>query len=314
MDALRWAVVLSALVAVSGAWSGRRAGGWHAFWPVPLMAMATVMGLLDLRGLVGQGPAPVTATFLVLGIWAACVVDLVGALEIQVGLRGRSDWQALMAPAFLITVGVALLLQAVRRPEPGNLTSGGVPGVLVLSAGVLLLAGRSLVSFPPALRHLWPLALLLAAVARPSATVDRYAEARQELGLVLAGLQRTGARVVRVDGTVRGRRSPAAVTPAETFRVGDNEVTVYLIGHDDHAGVEAHLSPRVAVPPPSAGVPHLHIAPHILVVCVTADPSFARQLDELVRDLGGRHSQGSVALAMSFSPNSVATLHSGPRR
>ncbi len=76
--------------------------------------------------------------------------------------------------------------------------------------------------------------------------VDMLAEARLEMCIVLAGLQRTGAQVLPVtDGAGAAR---FARGPVRTFRIDGNDVQIYLIAHDDDSSPEAHLSPRLAVP------------------------------------------------------------------
>jgi hypothetical protein len=296
LDAVGVATTLSAALALTGAWPEARWSHLRCFWPVPLMALATFMGLLDLGALVGQVQSRLPATQLVLGIWAMAVVDFVGALEIRAASRGRSDWQALMAPAVLISVGLALLLEAFR---PENDSPEFAPGVFVLLAGLLLLALRSSTSPPRLLRYSWPLALLLGIVAWPPSPVNPYAEAGQELELLLTRLRQSGASVVRVEAIQSTVRQPR--TPVEEFRVDGNQVTVYLVGHDEHGAPDPHLSPRVAAPPSVAGVPHLHTGPHIIVVCITADPRFASQLDKLVQELSGRHGQRAFARGVSLS-------------
>jgi hypothetical protein len=260
------------------------------------MALATFMGLLDLRALVGQVQSPLPGTQLVLGIWAMAVVDFVGALEIRTTRRGRSEWQALMAPAVLISVGLGLLLSTLR---PENHSPGVASGVLVLLAGVLFLALRSSASPPRLLGYLWPAALMLGTVARPASPVNPYVQARSELEILLTRLRQTGARVIRMEMVQSKERPPR--TPVEEFWVDGNQVTVYLIGHDELGGPDPHLSPRVAAPPSTAGVPHLHTGPHIIVVCVTAEPRFATRLDKLVQELSGRRRQRAFARGVSLS-------------
>lgn len=300
LDSVGVATTLSAALALTGAWPEARWSHLRCFWPVPLMAVVTFMGLLDLGALVGQVPSRLPATQLALGIWAMAVVDFAGALEIRAARRGRSDWQALISPACLISVGLALLLSTLR-PEAHS--PGVASGVFVLSAGVLLLALRSSASPPRLLRYLWPAALVLGTVVGPASPVNPYGQGRAELELLLTRLRQSGASVVRVEAIQSTVRQPR--TPVEEFRVDSNQVTVYLIGHDEHGGPDPHLSPRVAAPPSTAGVPHLHTGPHIIVVCVSADPRFARRLDKLVQELNGPHGRGAFARGVSLFPGTV---------
>ena len=294
LDALRAAVALSAALAVTGAWPASRLGRWRSYWPIPIMVLALVVGGRDIAALLGHPSPGIPVDSLVLGVWAAVVVTVVSVVEIGACRRGGADGRTLIAAAFLVAGGIALLLQ-----EVGSGPAGVASGALILLAGVLLATLRLLTTPAPALRVLWPAALLAGALAQPpSEAADPLAEARQEMGIVLAGLERTGARVVPAE-------APAGVPrfargPVRTFRIDGNEVQVYLIAHDDDSSPEAHLSPRLAVPPPTGGIPHLHVGPHILVVCVTADPRFARQLDRIVHDLGDHRLRGS-ALVMSAS-------------
>ncbi|MEO6057947.1 MAG: hypothetical protein ABIQ49_14030 [Gemmatimonadales bacterium] len=297
MDLLRWAVVLSATLAVAGAWSAAGAGGWSAYWPAPFMVAATAIGARDLGSLLGGAPTDLPVSALMLGIWAAAVVDVVGLVEIRFWRRGGTEGQGLAAPALLLAGGIVLLLREVASAPA---TAAGVAsGILVLCAGILLTALRASIGPPaPGLRLLWPAAWLAGALVAPNAApVDPLAEARQEMDFVLAGLRGGGARILRAgdaDGSARFARGTV-----RAFLIDGNDVQIYLIPHDDDSSPEAHLSPRLAVPPPIGGVPHLHVGPHILVVCITADPRFARQLDKLVHDLGGHRRRGTFALEMS---------------
>ncbi|MEO7985820.1 MAG: hypothetical protein ABI766_04750 [Gemmatimonadales bacterium] len=299
MDLLRWAAVLSAALAAAGAWPAAGVGRWRAYWPAPFMVAATAIGASVLVSLLGGAPTDLPLSALMLGIWAAAVVDVVGLIEIRFSRRGGTEGQGLAAPALLLAGGIVLLLREVASAPA---TAAGVAsGVLVLCAGILLTALRVSMGLPrPALRVLWPAALLAGAVVTPRPVpVDMLAEARQEMDIVLAGLRRGGARILPardVDGSARFARGPV-----RAFLIDGNDVQIYLIPHDDDSSPEAHLSPRLAVPPPIGGVPHLHIGPHILVVCITNDPGFVRLLDSLVHDLGGQRHPGTFALEMSAS-------------
>ena len=299
LDSLRAAVALSAALAVTGAWPASRLARWRSYWPVPIMTLAVMIGVRDVAALLGHPALGIPVYSLVLGVWAAVVVTVVGVVEIGACRRGGADERLLVAAALLIAGGIALLLPEVRSATADE-TVGVVSGVLILLAGVLLATLRLLATPAPALRVLWPAALLAGALAQPpSEAADPLAEAQQEMGIVLAGLERAGARVVAVE-------TPAGVPrfargPVRTFRIDGNEVQVYLIAHDDDSSPEAHLSPRLALPPAIGSVPHLHVGPHIIVVCVTTDPGFARQLDRIVHDLGDHRLRGSSALVMSVS-------------
>lgn len=234
--------------------------------------VASVVGGRDLAMLVGGLPPDLPVPSAVLGIWTALVADIVGLAEIRESRRGGNDSRAFAAAALLVAVGIALLLTALR--------TAAKPA--------------------PVLRVLWPVALLAGAFAhRPPPITDPLAEARQEMQIVLSGLERTGARVLPVEAPAGAHR--LAPAPVRMFRIEGNDVQVYLIAHNDDSGPEAHLSPRVDVPPPIRGVPHLHVGPHILVLCVTADPFFARQLDRLVHGLAGHRRLAAFASMVSAS-------------
>ena len=299
LDALRAAVALSAALALTGAWPASRLARWHSYWPVPIMALAVMVVGRDVAALLDHPPPGISVYSLALGVWAAVLAIGVSVVEIGACRRGGADGRMLVAAALLVASGIALLLQEVGS-APTDHTAGVASGVLILLAGVLLATLRSLATPAPALRVLWPAALLAGALAQPpSAAADPLAEARQEMGIVIDGLERAGARVEAVE-------APASVPrfargPVRTFRIDGNEVQVYLIAHDDDSSPELHLSPHLAVPPLIGGIPHLHVGPHIVVVCVTADPRFARQLDRIVHDLGDHRPRWSSALVMSAS-------------
>lgn len=299
MDPVRWAVVLSAALALTGAWPTSRLARWHPYWPVPIMGLALVVGGRDVAVLLGYMPPEIPVFSLVLGVWAAVVVTVVGVVEIGACRRGGADGRIHVAAALLVAGGIALLLHELRL-APADDTAGVASGVLILLAGVLLAALRLLATPAPALRVLWPTALLAGVlVLPPSEPEDPLAEARQEMGIVLAGVARMGARVVRLEEAADSPRF--ARGPVRAFRIDGNDVQIYLIAHDDDSSPEIHLSPRLRVPPPIGGVSHLHVGPHILVVCITTDPRFARQLDRIVRDLGGHGRRESIGFVMSPS-------------
>ncbi len=75
MGLLWWAAVLSAALAVAGAWSAAGAASWRAYWPAPFMVAVTVIGARDLVSLLGEALTDLPDSALVLGIWAAAVVD-----------------------------------------------------------------------------------------------------------------------------------------------------------------------------------------------------------------------------------------------
>lgn len=298
MSVLQWAVVVSAALAATGAWPDRRIARCHAFWPVPFMLLAIALAVLDLAGLVTGQSFGLSTSSLVLGVWAASVVGYVGWVEIAAGRHARSDGRTLMAPAVLLATGVAMITSSLER-WPDSQATIALPGFCVVAAGALLLTARALPSAPNSLRFGWPAALLLSAAVAREPAVDPLAESKQELAAVLGALRRDGAQVIAVHTIEAAQR--AAGTPVEVFRVDGNEVRAYLLGHDDDTSPDAHLSPGVEVPPPIGGVPHLHVGKHILVVCVTADLRFARQLDRLVHDLDGHRRHQSLALVASAS-------------
>lgn len=290
MSVLQWAVVVSAALAATGAWPGRRIARCHTFWPVPFMTLAIALVVVDLNSLVtGQSYVPSAApssglstTSLVLGVWAGLVVGYVGWVEITAGQRGSSDGRTLMAPAVMLAIGLAMITASLDGS--GSEAAIALPGICILAAGALLLAARSLPSPPNSMRFGWPVALLAGALlVREPPVVDQLVEPKRELAAVLEALQRGGARVTSVDSVARGDRDSGL--PLETFRIDGNEVRIYLVAHDGDLNTEVHLSPRVPIPPSTGGVSHLHVGPHILVVCITADRQFARRLDAVVRRL-----------------------------
>lgn len=298
-DALCAATAMSAALAATGAWRGSRVARWQAFWPVPLMAFAIGLAARDLALMLEPRGSELPFSSLALGVWAGVVVTLAGANEIAVIRRGGPDGRRLIAAALLVASGSALLLYHAETSSRSD-AIGIASGLLILLSGVLLVMLRSMARPSPALHLLWPAALLAGALAHrlPGGT-DGLAEAGREMDVVLVEMRRVGARVVPAE-------APAGVPrfvrgPVRTFWIDGNEVQVYLIAHDDDASPEAHLSPRAAVPPPIGGVPHLHVGPHILVLCLTADSRFARQLDRIVQDLGGHRRRGSARLIMSAS-------------
>ena len=205
-------------------------------------------------------------------------------MEVSAGRRGGPAGRRLIAAALLVASGATLLLyqtSALSSPNPAGVASG----ILILVAGVLLAVARSGARTVPALHLLWPAAMLAGALTYQCPPPDALVDARRELSLVLTALVREGAKVIEV------KMPPGAPHfvrgPVRTFSVDRNEVQVYLVAHDDDLRPEAHLFPRAQVPPPIEGVSHLHSGPHILVVCITADPGFVRQLDRIVHDLGG---------------------------
>lgn len=297
-DAARWAIASSAAFAALAGWPAARRGRWHAYWPVPVIAFALVVGGSDLLALLGWRPTDLTAPSLALGVWAAAVVTIAGVLEIDFCRRGAQDGRAFAAAALILAGGIAAMLHAAGSPPTGVATL--IPGALVMVAGAGLAALRSLPAPAPALHFLWPAALLAGVFVTPVPVPrDPLAEARQEMEIVLAALRRAGTQVS--PGTQTGGSSRFTPGPVHTFRADGNDVQIYLIAHDDDSGPEAHLSSRLAVPPPIGGVPHLHVGPHILVVCITPDPRFARQLDRLVHDLSDHRRQELFVFAMSTS-------------
>lgn len=287
--------MLSAALAATGAWRGSRVAKWQAYWPVPLMAFAIALAARDLGLMFGSGLSDFPLSSLLLGIWAGLIVTLVGAIEIWTCRRGGSDGQRLVAATALIASGSTLLLYSAGSPAE-NRAPTLASGLLILLSGVLLATLRSMARPAPLLNLLWAGALMAGAlVHRPAHPPDTLAEAGYEMELVLSALRRAGARVVPTE-------APAGITSfargsVRTFRVDGNDVQIYLIAHDQDATPDVHLSPRAVVPPPIQGIPHLHAGPHILVLCITADPRFARQLARIVHHLGGYRRRGSFGLA-----------------
>ena len=292
---LRAVTVMSAALAASGAWRRSPVAKWQIYWPVPLMAFALVLAARDLVLMHGPTEADLPFSSLALGVWAGLLVTVAGAIEIRSSRRRGAEGQRLVAASLLVAVGGTLLVSQ-------NDATGVASGLLTLLSGVLLAMVRSTARPGPALQLFWPIALLGGALTyRSPARPDALAEAAREMGIVLTQLRRAGARVVPMKAQASVPRFARGAV--RSFRINGNEVQVYLVGHDDDASVEAHLFPRVWAPPTVGGVPHLHVGPHILVSCVTADPRFARQLDSIVQHLAGaRRQRRSFALALSAPP------------
>lgn len=142
MDLFRFAVVLSALLALAGQWAPARLGpvrlrAVRSYWPVPLMGFGAVLIIQDATSLLlPAGDRPETAS-LVLGVWTGLVVNLTGWIEIRVLRRGMGGAQALVAPALLVASGFALLAHAAKS-EPAVTPAAFTAGLLVLLAGALL--------------------------------------------------------------------------------------------------------------------------------------------------------------------------------
>lgn len=295
MGLLQLAVIAAGILALAGAVAARWVQRAHAYWPVPLMAFALFVGARDLAALLVPQHASLPTPSLVLGVWAALIVNLVGWMEVGAARRGSAGARALMAPALLVATGFTLLAAAARTGSDGNLL-GPAAGLSLVLAGAVLAAVRVLPTPALALRALWPAALLLGAVSglyrRPLR--DPLAEARRELAIVLTSWQREGREVVQVAPPLTPGFHAAQT---EGFRVDGNDVRVYLIAHDDRSSPEAPRLPQLGIPPPTRGVPHLHVGPHLAVVCVTSDLRFAQRLDALVRELSGPGRGRSTALA-----------------
>lgn len=295
MGLLSLLVLLSALVALTGGIPATRNHRWHALWPVPIMALAIGVGLRDLAGLLGFANVGLPPRLLVLGVWAAVVVCLSGAAEIRAGWRDDSGGGAFVAPAVLIAGGLALLARSL-----GDLRNGGPPepaaflaALLVLTTGALLAVERLWPVHRGLVHTAWSIALVLGAVLGslpPRRERDPFIEARQEIQGLEVAWRQLGLRVERTDSTTFS----GTAREVARYRVGVNDVYIYFIGHDTSSTGDVHLLPRFVVPPPTHGIPHLHRAPHILVLCVTSDWRFAAQLEEIVDALGaGRHSDRS---------------------
>ena len=294
MGLLQLAAIAAGILALAGAGRPRWVRRAHAYWPVPLMAFALFVGARDLAALLVPQHASLATPSLVLGVWAALVVNLVGWIEIGAARRGSTGPRALMGPALLVATGFTLLVDAARTGSDGR-PLGLAAGLAVVLAGAVLATARMLPSPALALRVLWPAALLLAAVSGIDRCPPRdpLAEARRELAIVLTSWRREGREVVQV---ALPPTSGIRAAQTEGFRVDGNDVRVYLIAHDDRSSPEAHRLPQLGIPPPTR-VPHLHVGPHLAVVCVTSDLRFAQRLDALVRGLSGPGRGRSTALA-----------------
>ena len=162
------------------------------------MLFAAALAARDLAVLAGRGPIRVPASQLGLGIWAGLTAILAGAMEMSASRRGGPSGRRLIAAALMVASGAALLLyqtSAHSSPHPAGIVSG----MLILIAGVLLAVLRSVERPVPALHLLWPAAMLAGALAYRSPSPDALTDARRELSMVLAALQREGANVIAVN-------------------------------------------------------------------------------------------------------------------
>jgi hypothetical protein len=309
MGLLRLLVVLSAVLALTGAVPAIRRRRWHAFWPAPIMAFAIAVGLRDLIALMGGPSVGLSTSSLVLGVWAGVVAVIAGAMEMAVGWRGAVPERAFVAPALLVAGGIALCAPLLAMREDGSLQLAGVlSGLLIIASGALLAAGRLWPTHQGIVRYAWPVALGLGAVsgiapARP--LPDRFAEAKAEIASLEAAWHQRGLRVARTDSGALG----GGIALIVRYRVEASDVYVYVIAHDTLSMPDWHLEPRLALPPSSHGVPHLHRSSHLLVVCITTDWRFAQQLDELVRALAGREAApGRRAVARGPSMSRLGSV------
>lgn len=287
MELLRLLVVLSAAMALTGVVPALRRRRWYAFWPAPIMAFAIAVGFGDVIALMGGTSVGLSTPSLVLGVWATVVVVVAGVMEISVSSRQDLPERAFVAPALLLAAGVTVGAPLLAAQERGSLQLASVlAGLFIIAAGALLAAGRLWPIHQRIMRYAWPVALGLGAVSgrgparRPP---DPFAEANAEIASLEATWQQRGFRVARTDSAALGW----GIASMMRYRVETSDVYVYVIAHDTISVPDVHVEPRLVVPPPSHGMPHLHRGPHILVVCVTNDWRFAQQLDELVRALAG---------------------------
>ncbi len=285
MGLLRLLVMVSATLALTGAVPALRRRRWYAFWPVPIMAFAIRVGLGDLISLMSGPSVGLSTPSLVLGVWAAAVTVIAGAMEIAVCWREHLPERAFVAPALLVAGGVTICAPLLAAREGASLQLAGVlSGLLIVAAGALLAAGRLWPLHQGFVRFAWPVALGLGAVsgiapARPHP--DPFAAAKADIATLEAAWRERGLRVARTDSGALGW----GIALMMRYRVEASDVYVYLIAHDTIVTPDVHLDPRLVVPPPSHGVPHLHRSSHLMVVCITPDWRFAQQLDELVRAL-----------------------------
>lgn len=275
------ALVLAGAIALTSLVPPLHRRRWHAWWPLPVMALGTMIGAGDLAALAGFRQTLLSVSDLLLGVWASGVVAAVGMVEIAVGRRGYADGRAFVAPCLLVAGGIAVFAQATKAESlPGPLLSG----LLLVLAGIGLAAARLWPTDTARWQRSWAVTLVLAAA--PALVPSRlgpapFALAENEVTMLVATWEKVGMQVVSLDSVVS--RWPTTIVRVERYRVDGTDVRVYLIAHQTTAEARVHqLWPQVEAPTPSAGAPHVHYGLHILVVCVTDDPQFARRLDALV--------------------------------
>jgi hypothetical protein len=254
---LRVTALAAGGLVLAGVWPAARTRGWPALWPVPLMAIAATVGVLDVAALAGPFPVNVAPGYLALEVCAAAVVTVVGGIEIGAWRRPHTDdWRALLAPAVLSAFGLAALIGAAPAAAEANPPSSVLFGVLLLLAGLTFLAARLASTASRLPGYVWPVLLMATAgidlgSARPT---DAWAQARSELAGLTAAWRRAGFRVVLADSTLPDRRA-SGNAELRHYRVDGHEVRVYLFAHEPLSAAADHLAPHVPAPPVAHGVP-----------------------------------------------------------
>lgn len=254
------------------------------------MLLGVWLGATDLTALAVRPPGSAPPSVLALGVAAALFVLVAGWTDVAVGSGRVSDWRTLLAPAILGAAGLA----GVIAPAWTGVDMGAgntLRGILLIVAGVVLGLSRELEAPPRFYRFAWPTLLAIATAVNGGPSPDPLAEARAEERGVLAGLREAGLDAVPI---LPSRRFATEGIPVDTYRVEGDTLQFFLLARGTEAGPATRLLRRLSVPPPSHGVPHVHVGPHLVVVCRPGDWRLAAQVERLIRGLAGAAPQGTA--------------------